>query len=104
MFAFIILDFLIESLYVNLLPVDDIQTLLQGADTLALEVVDRTAGLFRIPSHFPYLRRFCFEHTREGLMAVLHRDGITACCVGGDVDVEAYDAGCVDVLLIVGFA
>ena len=46
----------------------------------------------------------CLEFTSEGLLGVLHGDGIAACGVGRDVDVEAHDAACVDGFLVDDFA
>jgi hypothetical protein len=46
----------------------------------------------------------CFEFTSEGLLAILHSDGITAFCIGRDVDVEANDVASIDGFLIDGFA
>ena len=46
----------------------------------------------------------CIKLGGEGLVAILHGDGIAAFCVVGDVDVEANDVASVDGLLIDGLA
>ena len=40
----------------------------------------------------------------EGLVAILHSDGVTAFCIVGDVDVETYDVASIDGFLIDGVA
>ena len=92
------------SLNINLLSVYDIQSLLQRTESLAFEVVDIASYLFRIPSHFHNPRRLCFEFACECLLAVLNGDGVAAFRIGRDVDVQAYDVACVDILFIYGFA
>ena len=96
--------FNIVSLYNYLLSVYDIQSLLQGAESLALEGVDMIINHFLVISHYFYSCRLCFELASEGLLAVLHSDGVTAFRIGRDVDVQTYDVACVDVLFIYGFA
>ena len=92
------------SLYTNLSSIYDVQSLLQGADALALEVVDSISYLFPLTSYLNNLRCMGIELGGEGFIAILHRNGITAFCVVGNVDVEANDVASVDGLLIDGVA
>ena len=55
-------------------------------------------------SYFFNSCRLHFEFAREGLMAILHSYGVSAFCVGRDVDVEGYDTACVDGLFVDDFA
>ena len=89
---------------IDLLAVDDVQSLLQGADSLALEVVDAACLLWPLTPCLFNSRRLCFELASESLLAILHCDGVAACGVGSDVDVEAHDAACIDGFLIDGLA
>ena len=87
-----------------LFSIHNIQSLLQGIEPLTLKVVDFSSNYFLIISYFFNSCRLRFEHTGEGLLAILHGDGVTAFCVGRDVDVEAYDAACMDGFLVDDFA
>ena len=92
------------SLYKDLLPIHDVQALPQRIDALALEVIDGSTLEFFNSYIFLYSRRLRLKLPRERLIAVLNRHGIAAFRVGRNVDVEADDAACVDVLLINGLA
>ena len=44
--------------------------------------------------------RLRFKFASEGFTAILHRHGVTALCVGRDINAEGYDAACIDGLFI----
>ena len=91
-------------LYIYLSSINDVQSLLQGIESLTLEVVDSSSDNFLIVSYGFNSCRLCLEFTSKGLSAILHIDGVTAFGIGRDVDVEGYDAACIDGFLIDGFA
>ena len=91
-------------LYIYLSSIDDVQSLLQGIESLTLEVVDSSSDNFLIVSYGFNSSRLCLEFTSKGLSAILHIDGVTAFGIGRDVDVEGYDAACVDGFLVDSFA
>ena len=86
------------------MSINDVQSLLQGAETLALEIVDITSNLFRFVYDFHNSCGLGIEFASERLLAILYGDGITAFRVGRDVDVEADDVACVDGFLVDDFA
>ena len=84
------------SIFIHLSPIHDIQSLPQGADALALEVVNTSILEFFNSYIFLYPRRQRFKLARKRLIAVLNRYGVAAFRIGRDVDVEADDAACID--------
>ena len=74
-------------LYIYLSSINDVQSLLQG-----------------IVSYGFNSSRLCLEFTSKGLSAILHIDGVTAFGIGRNVDVEGYDAACIDGFLVDSFA
>ena len=90
-------------LYKYLPSVYDVQSLLQGTDSLALEVIDGSLSLGEGWGE-AYSCRLCIKFAGESLIVILHSHSVSALGVVGDVDVEAYDAAGVDSLLIDGFA
>ena len=93
----------LRLLYINLLSVNDIQSLLQGTEALTLKVVDVRFGFYLIIYYFNSCR-LSFEFASEQLIAILHSYSVTALCVGRDVDAETYDGASVDGFLVNGFA
>ncbi len=91
-------------LYINLATINDVQSLLQGADALALKVVYVSSYCFLMVCDCYNFCCLSFELARECLTAILYGDGITAFGVGRDVDVETYDVTCVDGFFLYGFA
>ena len=89
-----------SSFYKNLLSINDVQSLLQGAETLALQVVDRGSDFYLIINYSFNSCGLRIEFACERLFAILHGDGVTAFCVGRDVDVEANDVASVDGFLV----
>ena len=89
-----------QSLYINFLSVNDIQPFLQGTEALTLKVVDFCFGFYLIIYGFLNSCRLSFEFASEQLIAILHSYGVTALCVGRDVDAETYDGACIDGFLI----
>ena len=69
-------------LFVYFFAIDDIQSFLQAADALALEVVDMPANILRLTTYLCYPRRLYFEFASEGLTAILHSDGIKTLGIG----------------------
>ena len=82
----------------------NIQSLLQGTETLALKVVDRRSGFHLIIYYGLNPCALGIEFACERLIAILYSNGITAFRVGRDVDVEANDVACIDGFLIDDFA
>ena len=86
------------------MSINDVQSLLQGTESLTLEIVDITSNLFRFVYDFHNSCGLGIEFASERLLAILYGDGITAFRVGRDVDVEADDVACVDGFLVDDFA
>jgi hypothetical protein len=68
-------------------------------DSLTLKVVDIRFGFYLIIYYFNSCR-LSFEFASEQLITILHSYGVTAFCVGRDVDAETYDGACIDGFLI----
>ena len=90
--------------HINLLSINDIQSLLQGTESLTLKVVDIASHLWLLAPYLFYSSRLGFELAYEGFITIIHSDGIIALRIFRDVDVEAHDAACIDGFLIDCFA
>ena len=84
--------------------INDVQSLLQATESLALKVEDMAFGFNFLASYLFYSCQLCFEFASEGLIAILNGNGIIAFWIFRDVDVEAHDAACIDGFLIDDFA
>ena len=93
---------LLHHLLLSVLYIHTLAGLVRQA--LPLEVVDTVACLWPLVLYLNNSRRFCFEFAGEGLTTVFYSNGVTAFCVGRDVDVKAHDATCIDGFLVDGFA
>ena len=101
------------SIFIHLAPIHDIQSLPQGADALALEVVNGSLSLGKATGRRAllgnegwgeaYPRRQRLTLPSERLIAVLNHYSVAAFRVGRDVDVEANDVACIDGLLVDDF-
>ena len=89
------------SLHIYLLSIHDVQSLLQGTETLALKVVDMRN---RNANGNLDSCRLSLELANESLIAILNGYGVAAFCVGRDVDIEGDDSAGVDGFLVNGLA
>ena len=91
-------------LHEYLLSINDIQSLLQGTEALTVKIIDIMSDFALLICYGINSCRLCVEFAGECLTAILHGDGVTAFCVGRDVDAKANDGACVDGFLVDNFA
>ena len=87
-----------------LLSINDIQSLLQGAESLTVKIIDIMSDFALLICYGINSCHLCVEFASECLTAILHGDDVTAFCVGRDVDAEANDGACIDGFLVDNFA